>query len=114
MMEKRDIKSLTLPQLEEELCNIGEKPFRARQMYEWMHRKLVRSFDGMTNLSRDFRELCRENYVFTALRPVQVQESKIDGTKKFLFELADGNVVEMVFLCSSYYPPRGAIIEVGR
>lgn len=98
MMEKRDIKSLTLPKLEEELCNIGEKPFRARQMYEWMHRKLVRGFDDMTNLSGNFREYCRENYVFTALRPVQVQESKLDGTKKFLFELADGNVVESVWM----------------
>lgn len=89
---------MTLPELEEELKNAGEKAFRARQMYEWVHRKLVRDFDEMTNLSKSFREFCRERYFLTALIPVQVQESKIDGTKKFLFELADGNVVESVWM----------------
>lgn len=89
---------MTLPELEEELKSAGEKAFRARQMYEWVHRKLVRDFDGMTNLSKSFREFCRERYFLTALIPVQVQESKIDGTKKFLFELADGNVVESVWM----------------
>lgn len=98
MTEKKDVKSMTLPELEEELKNAGEKAFRARQMYEWVHRKLVRDFDGMTNLSKSFREFCRERYFLTALIPVQVQESKIDGTKKFLFELADGNVVESVWM----------------
>ncbi len=98
MTEKKDVKSMTLPELEEELKSAGEKAFRARQMYEWVHRKLVRDFDGMTNLSKSFREFCRERYFLTALIPVQVQESKIDGTKKFLFELADGNVVESVWM----------------
>lgn len=98
MTEKKDVKSMTLPELEEELKNAGEKAFRARQMYEWVHRKLVRDFDEMTNLSKSFREFCRERYFLTALIPVQVQESKIDGTKKFLFELADGNVVESVWM----------------
>ena len=98
MTEKKDVKSMTLPELEEELKSAGEKAFRARQMYEWVHRKLVRDFDEMTNLSKSFREFCRERYFLTALIPVQVQESKIDGTKKFLFELADGNVVESVWM----------------
>lgn len=98
MTEKKDVKSMTLPELEEELKSAGEKAFRARQMYEWMHKKLVRDFDEMTNLSKNFREFCRERYFLTALIPVQVQESQIDGTKKFLFELADGNVVESVWM----------------
>lgn len=98
MTEKKDIKSLTLPELEEELKSAGEKAFRAKQMYEWMHRKLVRDFEEMTNLSKSFRELCREKYHLTTLIPVRVQESKLDGTKKFLFKLADGNVVESVWM----------------
>jgi len=96
MTEKKDIKSLTLRELEEEMRRLGEKPFRGRQMYEWMHKKLVRDFDEMTNLPLDFRGFCRENFQLTALKPVQVQESELDGTKKFLFELDDGNMVESV------------------
>ncbi len=98
MTQKIDIKSLPLPELKKELESKGEKAFRAKQMYEWMHVKLVRDFDEMTNLSKDFREKCREWYSYTALAPVQIQESKIDGTRKYLFALADGNVVESVWM----------------
>lgn len=98
MNDKIDIKSLTLQELTEELKNHGEKAFRAKQMYEWMHVKLARSFEEMTNLSKAFREQCEEKYEYTSLKAIQVQESKIDGTKKFLFELADGNVVESVWM----------------
>ena len=96
MDTKKDIKSLNLEELKTELESMGEKAFRAKQMYEWMHVKLVRSFDEMTNLSAKFREQCKEKYEYTCVNPVRIQESKIDGTKKFLFELSDGNVVESV------------------
>ena len=82
-MEKKDIKSLTLTELKEEMTALGEKPFRAVQMYEWMHVKLARDFEGMTNLSKALREECRQRYTYTALHAVRVQESKIDGTKSF-------------------------------
>lgn len=95
---KKDIKSFTLKQLTEELTAMGEKAFRAKQMYEWMHVKLVQGFDEMTNLSKEIRERLKENYCFTTLHAIEVQESKIDGTKKFLFELSDGNVVESVWM----------------
>lgn len=95
---KKDIKSFTLTQLTDELTAMGEKAFRAKQMYEWMHVKLVRSFDEMTNLSKEIRERCKENYSFTTLHAIEVQESKLDGTKKFLFELSDGNLVESVWM----------------
>lgn len=98
MEEKTDVKSLTLDELARALERRGEKAFRARQMYEWLHVKLARSFDEMTNLSKEFREKCRADYELTALRAVRVQESGIDGTKKFLFELADGNFVESVWM----------------
>ncbi len=98
MEEKKDIKSMTLPRLAEEMVSIGEKPFRAKQMYQWMHVKLARGFDEMTNLSGQLRERCRQRYRYTALEAVKVQESKIDGTKKFLFGLPDGNMVESVWM----------------
>lgn len=95
---KKDIKSLTLPELEEEMAGMGEKAFRARQIYEWMHVKLARGFWEMTNLSKELRKQCEEAYTYTTLEAVRVQESKIDGTKKFLFGLEDGNVVESVWM----------------
>jgi len=96
--EKKDIKSLNLEQLKEELVVLGEKPFRAVQMYEWMHKKLAADFEEMTNLSKDFRNKCREHYEYTSLKILRVQESKLDGTRKFLFGLQDGNVVESVWM----------------
>lgn len=98
MTQKIDVKSLTLSELKKELESRGEKAFRAKQMYEWMHVKLARNFEEMTNLSKDFREKCKEWYTYTALTAIQVQESKIDGTRKYLFALADGNVVESVWM----------------
>ena len=97
-MDKKDIKSLDLNELKIEMEALSEKAFRAKQMYEWMHVKLVRSFQEMTNLSEALRKKCEERYEFTSLEVVQVQESKIDGTKKFLFGLKDGNVVESVWM----------------
>lgn len=97
-MEKKDIKSLSLEELKAETEELGEKGFRAGQLYEWMHRKQARGFEEMTNLSKEFRIKCGERFSYTALKAVRVQESKIDGTKKFLFELADGNVVESVWM----------------
>lgn len=102
MMEKKDqlkdIKSLTVEELAEEMSARGEKPFRAKQMYEWMHVKLARGFGEMSNLPKAFREDCGKRYAYTALRAVRVQESRIDGTRKFLFELGDGNMVESVWM----------------
>ena len=93
-----DIKSLTLPELTEEIIGMGEKGFRAGQMYQWMHQKLARGFAEMTNLSQAFRRQCEEHFSYTALNVVQVQESKLDGTRKYLFALEDGNVVESVWM----------------
>ncbi len=97
-MEKIDIKSLNLEALIEKLKLHNEKPFRGKQMYQWMHVKLAESFEEMTNLSKEFRQMCEREFYFAHLQPIQVQESKIDGTKKFLFELYDGNVVESVWM----------------
>lgn len=97
-MEKKEIKSLTLAELKEEMARLGEKSFRAAQMYEWMHRKLARGYEEMSNIPAAMKAKCGESYTYTALRTVAVQESAIDGTKKFLFALSDGNVVESVWM----------------
>ena len=97
-MDKKDIKSLNLNELKTEMETLGEKAFRAKQMYEWMHVKLARDFNEMTNLSEKLRQKCSELYDYTSLEMVRVQESKLDGTRKFLFELKDGNVVESVWM----------------
>ena len=93
-----DIKSLTKAELEDEFALKDLKKFRAVQVYDWMHVKLARSFDEMTNLSKDLRARLNEEYDYTSLKIERVKESAIDGTAKFLFELSDGNFVESVFM----------------
>ena len=95
---KKDIKSLNLEQLTEELLAIGEKKFRAKQIYSWIHEKLVDSFEEMTNLSKGLRENLNQNYTLQSLEVVEVQTSKLDGTQKYLFRLHDRHVIESVLM----------------
>lgn len=77
---------------------MGEKAFRAKQIYQWMHEKQAESFEEMTNLSKSLREKLKENCTYTCLEPVEILTSALDGTQKYLFRLADGNVVESVLM----------------
>ena len=95
---KIDIKSLSLEELKAEMETIGEKPFRAKQLYEWFHVKLARDYDEMTNIPKSLKEKLADGYTYTSLNIVEVQTSKIDGTKKYLFALNDGNLVESVWM----------------
>ena len=97
-MEKKDIRAYTYEQLQEELSGIGEKAFRGKQIYEWLHVRLADSFDEMTNLSKALREKLEAQYVILPVEPAARQESKLDGTNKFLFRLWDGNMVESVLM----------------
>lgn len=97
-MEKTDIKSLTSEELTELLKTLGEKPFRAKQIYKWLHEDLAVEIDEMTNLSKELREKLKEHCSLTSLKPVCVKVSKLDGTRKYLFELYDGNVIESVLM----------------
>ncbi len=97
-MDKADIKRFTLSELQDELVGLGEKAFRAKQLYQWMHQKLATGYEEMTNLSEALRTRLRETYHFTTLEQVVVLESKHDGTKKYLFRLYDGNVIESVWM----------------
>lgn len=98
MSEKTDIRSLTLEELKEYMTRIGEKPFRAAQLYQWMHVKLASSFEEMTNLSKDLRAKLAESSEYVHLEIADVRISQIDGTRKYLFRLADGNVIESVLM----------------
>ncbi len=95
---KIDIKSLTLDELTECIMLMDESAFRAKQIYSWLHVKKVRDYEDMTNIPKALREKCRENFSLVTLKSVQVQESKLDDTKKFLFALPDGNIIESVFM----------------
>ena len=86
-MEKTDLKSLPMDQLEQWVLEHGEKKFRAKQLYQWMHVKLADSVEQMSNLPAKLREQISENSTFTVLKQVTMQESAIDGTRKYLFEL---------------------------
>lgn len=97
-MEKQDIMLYSLDELKDYLNSIGEKPFRAKQIYEWLHQKLVESFDDMTNISKNLKEKLNNDFYIQSLEMVQVLTSKIDGTQKFLFRLNDGNVIESVLM----------------
>ena len=95
---KTDIKSLTFDELSGKLLEMGEKKFRIRQIYDWLHVKMVHSFDEMTNLSLTLREQLKKEFYITTLEKVEVLISKIDGTRKYLFRLDDGNVIESVLM----------------
>lgn len=96
--DKIDIKSMNLAELTEFVAGIGEKAFRAKQLYQWLHVKQVYAFSDMTNLSKAFHEKLDEVSYVTNLKQEQVQISKIDGTRKYLFLLEDGNVIESVLM----------------
>lgn len=97
-MVKTDIKSLDLEKLTSYMVSIGEKPFRAKQLYEWMHKKLASDYDEMTNLPKSLKEKLLQSAAFTSLVVVEEKISKIDGTRKYLFGLSDGNIIESVLM----------------
>ena len=91
-----DIKSMNMDELTEFIISLGEKKFRAKQIYEWIHVKHVESFDEMTNISKKFIQVLKDNAILISLKKEEVQVSKLDGTRKYLFALDDGNVIESV------------------
>lgn len=97
MTEKTDIKSMDMEQLQIFVEQLGEKKFRAKQLYQWMHQKLVTDFQDMTNLSRDFRDKLEEHCILHGTKTIRRQTSQ-DGTMKLLMELSDGNTVESVWM----------------
>lgn len=101
-MEKKDIASCNYEELKEEIALLGEKAFRAQQIYSWIHEKLADSFDEMTNLSKALREKLNCTYEIKKVSLVTRQISAVDPTEKFLFELEDGNMIESVLMKYNY------------
>lgn len=93
----KNIKDYNLEELKEELKSIGEKTFRAEQIFKWLYQDKVKSFDDMTNLSLELREKLKENYTICNFKILKKQESS-DGTKKYLFDVLDGNAIETVLM----------------
>ena len=93
---------MTYEELSAFVADMGEKPFRAGQLFAWLHARPVSSFDQMTDLSSALRASLAERAKLVSPVPVQVLESKTDGTKKYLFALEDGNVIESVLMKYSY------------
>nr|WP_232323235.1 23S rRNA (adenine(2503)-C(2))-methyltransferase RlmN [Streptococcus sp. S784/96/1] len=98
---KPSIYNLTQEQLIEWAIENGEKKFRATQIWDWLYRKRVQSFDEMTNISKDFIAKLDEHFCINPLKQRIVQESK-DGTVKYLFELPDGMLIETVLMRQHY------------
>ena len=93
----KNIKDYNLDKLKEELVSLGEKPYRAEQIFKWLYVDNVSSFDEMTNLSVELREKLKQDYTICTFGIIQRQESK-DGTKKYLFDVLDGNAIETVLM----------------
>lgn len=100
MMRKQNIRHLSLPQIQEVFATMGEKPFRAKQVYEWLWLKQAQDFESMSNLSKPLRAALEENFTFPAIKVDHVQQSS-DGTIKSRFKLHDGHFVEGVLIPTS-------------
>lgn len=97
-MAKIDIKSMNITELEDLLKELGEPKFRAKQIFDWLHAKQVDSFEEMTNLSKGLREKLSETASINGVEIVRKLVSQIDGTRKYLFALSDGAIIESVLM----------------
>ncbi len=99
---KTDIKSLTYEKLNNEITELGLPAFRAKQIFKWLHEVGVKSFDEMTNLSKELRQKLDERYYISSCEIEDKYVSKIDGTVKYLFRLFDGEYIESVVMDYKY------------
>lgn len=96
----KSIYDKTLEQLEEYFESIGEKKFKARQLYDWLYKKRVTSFDEMTNIKKELRTFIASTYTIEPLKILERQKG--DDVVKYLFELKDGNKIEAVLMLHDY------------
>ena len=93
----KNIKDYNLEELKKEFAELGEKPYRAEQVFQWLYKENVTSFDEMTNLSLDLRKKLKENYTLCIYNIIKKQVAS-DGTRKYLFDVLDGNAIETVLM----------------
>lgn len=99
---KKDIKSMSLTELKDEMLSIGEKSFKATQIYSWLHKHGAESFDEMTNISKDLRENLKKNYDIYNCSIEKKLVSVYDDTVKYLYRLNDGELIESVVMKYKY------------
>lgn len=99
---KTDINSLTYKKLNSVIEELGQPTFRAKQIYTWLHKYGVSSFDEMTNISKQLREILADSYFISTCEIEDKYTSKIDDTVKYLFRLYDGEYVESVIMKYKY------------
>lgn len=97
-MDRIDLRSMEYERLKAWVKEEGLPAFRADQLFSWMHEKLVSSFDEMSNIPKELKQRLKQNCTLNALEIRRVQTSKADGTKKYLFSLEDGNLIESVMM----------------
>lgn len=93
----KNIKDYNLEELKQEFIKLGEKPYRAEQVFKWIYVDKVLSFESMTNISKELREKLNKEFTLCNFKILKKQESK-DGTKKYLFDVLDGNAIETVLM----------------
>ncbi len=93
-----DITSMDLVALQELMSSYGESAFRAKQLFEWLHHKMIWDYNEMTNLSQAFREKIKRDFPIPQMKIVKKYTSKLDGTIKYLFELQDSHIIEGVLM----------------
>ena len=93
----KNIKDYNIEELKQELVNLGEKPYRAEQIFKWIFEENVTSFDEMTNLSLELRDKLKQNYTLCVFNILKKQVAS-DGTTKYLFDVLDGNAIETVLM----------------
>ena len=101
-MDKININELDFEELEKYIESLGEKKFHAKQIYKWLHRIGVTSFDEMTDISKSLRQKLSDNTYILNMEVIQCQTSKKDGTKKFLIKLNDNAAIESVLMKYNY------------
>ncbi len=99
---KIDICSKNLDELKEILVSIDEKPFRAKQIYIWLHKKLVKNFEDMTDISKSLRKKLEDKFFISHISIEKKLVSNNDGTEKYLFQLENKTLVESVLMSYSY------------
>lgn len=93
----KNLKEYNLEELKQELVSLGEKPYRAEQIFNWLYREKVKNIEDMTNLSLELREKLKQEYTMCNFKILKKQESS-DGTIKYLFDVLDGNAIETVLM----------------
>lgn len=101
-MEKKDIKSMTITELQSECAEMGLPKFRAKQIYTWLQQQGAESFGEMSNISKDLRARLAENYLICGCTIEKKLVSEYDGTVKYLFRLYDGEIIESVLMKYKY------------